>query len=253
MTALTVSLLTFVCCCASAATGVFLHIKLPDHHLDSESKDVMKSVMGIIATMAALVLGLLIASSKNAFDTQSKEIQQLSANVVQLDRVLASYGPETREIRGMFKAGVISAHRMVWPENQSQPANLNPFVIQEETGVFYNSLQNLSPKTEMQRHAQEAALQLLPIIAQTRMLMFEQMRGTISWPLLEVLISWVTMLFLGFGMFARPHATIAVTLMIGALSVASAVFLIVELSQPYQGWMRVSDSSIQFAISHINR
>jgi len=253
MTAFAVSLLTFVCCCASAAAGVALRILLPDHHLDSESKDVMKSVMGIIATLAALVLGLLIASSKSAYDTQSNELQQLSASVVQLDRMLASYGPETRETRAMLKASVIDVHRRIWPENENQSANLDPSVTQAEATLFYTNLQNLSPKTEAQRHAQSAALQLLPTIAQTRMLMFEQVAGTISWPLLEVLISWVIMLFLGFGMLARPHATIAVTMMIGAFSVASAVFLIVELSQPYQGWIRIPDDSIRFVLTHIGR
>ncbi len=253
MTSFAAALLTFVCCCVSAGFGALLRANLPDHHLDSESKDVMKSVMGIIATMAALVLGLLIASSKTAYDTQSNEIHQLAATVVQLDRVLASYGPETRETRAMLKAGVADVHRMIWPESDTQVANLDPSVNQAQAGAFYASVQNLTPKTEAQRQAQQAALQLLPTITQTRMLMYEQLGGTISWPLLMVLVSWVTMLFLGFGMFARPHATIAATIIIGALSVASAVFLIIELSQPYQGWMRVSDASIRFVMTHVGQ
>jgi hypothetical protein len=207
--------------------------------------------MGIIATMAALVLGLLIASSKSAYDTQANEMQQLAANLVQADRFLASYGPETREIRVLLRAGANAAHRLIWPGGETQSANLDPSATQGEANDFYEAVQNLSPKTESQRHARETALQLTSSLFQTRMLMFEQLGGAVSWPLLAVLISWVTMLFLGFGMFARPHATIAVTIVIGAISVARAVFLTVELSQPYEGFMRTPDTAFRPAMAHM--
>jgi hypothetical protein len=251
MSSLAVSFVAFACCCVSALVGMILRVKLPAHHLDSESRDVMKLVMGIIATMAALVLGLLIASSKSAYDTQASEMQQLAADLVQLDRMLASYGPEAGEARAILKAGAIAAHRRIWPESETQSTNLDPAVIREQANGFYEAVQTLSPRTEPQRHAQGVALQLARSIFQTRMLMFEQLGGSVLWPLLAVLISWVTMLFLGFGMFARPHATIAVTIVIGAFSVASAVFLIIELSQPYDGFMRIPDTAFRSAMAHI--
>jgi len=66
------------------------------------------------------------------------------------------------------------------------------------------------------------------------------------------LIFWVSVLFLGFGMLARLNITIAVALMVGALSVSSAVFLMLELSQPYQGIMRIPDTAFRSVLAHID-
>lgn len=253
MSALVIALAVFACCVGAALTGMVLHIKLPDHHLDGDSKDVVKLVMGLIATMAALVLGLLIASAKNSYDTQAAEMQQVAANIVQLDRMLVLYGPETREARDILRQAVTAVHERVWPASDSQPASLDPSLNRDKADAFYEKLENLSPKTEAQRHTQNAALQLGTSLAQTRMLMFEQLGGSVAWPLLMVLVFWVSVLFLGFGLFARFHITIAVALVVGALSVASAVLLILELNQPYQGLMRISDASLRSALAHMDQ
>jgi hypothetical protein len=249
LNSLAVSFVVFACCCVAASVGMILRVKLPEDHLDTESRDVMKLVMGIIATMAALVLGLLIASAKSDYDTQKTETRRLSANIVQVDRLLASYGPEARDARIELRAGVIAVHRQIWPESETQSANLDPAASDGQAGDFRETVRHLSPKTESQRHDQEAVLQLANSVFQTRLLMFEQLEGSISWPLLAVLICWVTLLFLGFGMFSRPHATIAATIVTGAFSVASAVFLIVELSQPYRGFMRIPDTAFRSAMA----
>lgn len=253
MTALSIAFVVFVCCFGAALVGMVLHRKLPDHHLDGDSKDVVKLVMGLIATTAALVLGLLIASAKNSYDTQTTELQQVSATIVQLDRTLALYGPETQDAREGLKRTVTVAIQRVWPADGGQPANLQPSLTREPADAFYGKLRDLSPKTDAQRHAQNSALQLAANLAQTRILMFEQLGGSVSWPLLIILVLWLSVLFLGFGLFARFHITITVTLIIGALSVASAVFLILELSQPYQGLMRIPDTSLRSALAQIDR
>jgi hypothetical protein len=253
LTALSIAFVVFLCCFGAALAGMVLHRKLPDHHLDGDSKDVVKLVMGLIATTAALVLGLLIASAKNSYDTQTTELQQVSATLVQLDRTLSLYGPETRDARDSLKRTVAVALQRVWPADGGQPANLEPSLTRDQADAFYGTLQNLSPKTEGQRHAQSSALQLAANLAQTRILMFEQLGGSVSWPLLMVLVFWLSVLFLGFGLFARFHINITVTLIVGALSVASAVFLILELSQPYQGLMRIPDTSLRGALAQMER
>jgi hypothetical protein len=253
VTALAIAFVVVICCCASAAVGIILHIKLPDDHFDTDSKDVMKSVMSIVATIAALVLGLLIASAKNSYDTQIAEMEQLATNIVQLDRILILYGPETRGARALLKQTVTATHDRIWPTVGYRTATLDPSVSEDGANIFYDMVTNLSPTTDAQRRAQSAALQLTISLTQTRMLMFEQTGGSISWPLLAVLISWISVLFLGFGLLARLHVTIAVTMIVGALSVASAIFLMLELSQPYQGFMRVSDLPLQTALARIGR
>jgi hypothetical protein len=243
----------FACCFGAALAGMVLHIKVPDHHLDADSKDVVKLVMGLIATMAALVLGLLIASAKSAYDTQVSELQQASVNIVQLDRVLALYGPEVQEARGMLKQAVMVVHQQIWPLDDRQTASLDPKHMRDQADAFYEKLQNLSPQTDAQRRGQSAALDLLASVSQTRTLMFQQLGGSVSWPLLAVLVFWVSMLFLGFGLFARFHITTNIALIVGAVSVASAIFLILELSQPYAGLMRISDASYRNAMAQMDR
>jgi hypothetical protein len=253
LSALATAFVAFASCCGAALAGMALRFKVPDSHLDGDSRDVVKLVMGLIATMSALVLGLLIASAKSSHDTQVSELQQISAHMVQLDRILALYGPEAQDTREMFKQAVTMAHDQVWPPDDHQAASLDPKSMRGQGDAFYQSLQNLTPQTDAQRRGQNAALELAASVSQTRALMFEQLDGSVSWPLLTVLIFWVSMIFLGFGLFARFHLTTNVALIGGAVAVASAIFLIMELSQPYAGSMRISDAPLRSALGQMDR
>jgi hypothetical protein len=209
--------------------------------------------MGLIATMAALVLSLLISSANSSYDTQAAGLRQMSADVAQLDRMLVLYGPEAQEIRALLRQAVTAAHQRVWPPDGNQPPNLDPAVSRAQTDAFYTKLQNLTPKTAAQTRAQDAAWQLTASLVRMRLLLYGQLNGSISWPLLAVLIFWVSVLFLGFGLFARTNVTVVVTMTIGAISVAGAVFLILELNQPYSGLIRLSDAPIRAALAGMDR
>jgi hypothetical protein len=243
--------LVFACCLGAALIGLYL--RLPDHHLDSNSKDTVRLVMGLIATIAALVLSLLISSANSAYDTQASDLQQMSADIAQLDRMLLLYGPEAQEIRTMLRQSVAAAHERVWPADATQPANLDPAVGQAQADAFYAKLQNLTPKTAAQSRAQDTAWQLTASLVRMRLLMYEQLGGSVTWPLLAVLIFWVSVLFLGFGLFARSNVTVIVTTSVGAMSVAGAIFLILELNHPYSGFIRLSDAPIRAALNSMNR
>ncbi len=245
MASLALATVIFVCCLGAALVGMMLHVRLPDHHRDSDSRDVVKLVMGLIATMAALVLSLLIASAKNTWDTQAAELQQVAADIFQLDQLLAHYGPEAGEARQALHAAVSAAHNRIWHRDAKQPANLDPVTIRPEAETLYDKLRNLSPTNETQRNAATAAAQLGSRINHTRVLMFEQIGTGIAWPFLAVLVFWVSMLFLGFGLFARLNVTVMMALIVGSLSVAGAIFLILELNRPYEGLMRISDMPLR--------
>src|SRR5713226_6343005 len=109
MSSLATSGIIFGCVFGGALVGMFLRAVLPERHLSPETKDVVKLGMGLIATMAALVLSLLIASAKSSFDTQRSELAQLSANIILLDRVLAVYGPETQDARELLRRAAVGA------------------------------------------------------------------------------------------------------------------------------------------------
>jgi hypothetical protein len=76
--------------------------------------------MGLIATMSALVLALLTNSAKGSYDTQRNEVTQVAASAILLDRVLAHYGPETKEARDLLKVSVAGMIDRMWPVTLSR-------------------------------------------------------------------------------------------------------------------------------------
>ena len=248
MNALETALIIFGFTSAAGATGMALHLIVPEHHLDTASKDVLKLIMGLIATMAALVLSLLIASGNGSYQTQETEVQSLSANLMLLDRVLAFYGPDADEPRKLLRHGVVAISDRVWSPGDARPPDFDPRATKDIATAFIDSIEKLSPKTDSQSAFKVQSLQIAQNLGQLRLLMFEQSASSVSWPFLTVLVFWIVALFVGFGMFARFSATITVALLIGAVSVASAIFLILELNRPYDGLMRISDLPVRNAL-----
>jgi hypothetical protein len=198
---LAVSMIIFFFTFAAAISGMVLAKKLPEDHLNEVSRDVIKLVMGLIATMAALVLGLLIASANSSYQTQSNELQQTAASIIELDGVLAHYGPEASESRQRLRDAVAAAANTLWPKDGVLPQKQVKHKLAES--AFYDSIANPSPHTNVQHFIQNRALATSASLRQMRALMLEQMAGSIPWPFLAVLIFWISMLFLGFGLSAR--------------------------------------------------
>ena len=230
-----------------------LHVKLPDRHLDGDSRDVVKLVMGLIATMAALVLSLLIASASNTYNQQVSELNALSANIMLLDRTLELYGPDASAARDRLRDTVRHTHDQIWSPDGVRPEALNSMETRRAAKADVEQLQYLSPKTEAEHMLQSRAMQQAETISQARLLMFQQLGVSIPWPFLTVLVFWISVLFLGFGLFARFNPTVTVALFVGALSVAGAIFLILELNEPYRGLMRLSDQPLRNAIAQMDR
>ncbi len=248
-----IALAVFGCSFAAAITGMILHVKVPGRHLDTASQDIVKLVMGLIATMAALVLSLLIASASASYNQQSSELKTASANIILLDRTLELYGPGAKAARDGLRDLIRQMHDRIWSPEGVQPEDLNSRETRNAAKASIEQLERLSPQTDVERTMQARALQESESIAQSRLLMFEQLGGSIAWPFLTVLIFWICMLFLGFGLFARFNPTVTVALMVGALSVAGAIYLILELSDPYGGIMRISDQPVLNALAQIDQ
>jgi hypothetical protein len=243
----------FGCSFGAALIGMILHVKLPDRHLDADSRDVVKLVMGLIATMSALVLSLLIASANSSYDRQSSELKTLAANILLLDRTLKFYGPGAKEARDGLRDAIRQTHDRIWSPEGVRPENLDSRATRNSVNANIEQFLSLSPKTDAERMMQSRAVQESESIMQSRLAMFEQLGSSISWPFLTVLVFWISVLFVGFGLFARFNPTVTVALVVGALSVAGAIFLILELSEPYRGLMRISDEPLRNAMSQIDR
>jgi hypothetical protein len=193
MISIKISLIVFACVFGGALLGILLHAVLPQHHLSAESKDIVKLGMGLVGTMAALVLGLLVASAKSSYDTQSAEMTQLSANVALLDRILAHYGPETKESRYLLRE-TVTVVSQIWAEDGASSAPASPQSAGGE--VLYDKIQALSPKNEAQRSLQSQALSIVMDTGKLRQLMFTQGTAAVSIPLLVVLVLWLTVIFI---------------------------------------------------------
>jgi hypothetical protein len=242
----------FGCAFGGALVGIFLRARLPAAHLDADSRDVVKLVMGLIATMAALVLGLLISSAHSAYEAQEAEMQQLGTHLYQIDRILAHLGPDAAQARASLRRVVAADIARTWSKDHSGGSSFAPSQERTEAENLFEQIASLSPATNFGRFGQTRALQLLASVGETRRLLTEQARTSLSWIFLAVLISWLTLLFFGFGLFARFNATVIVALVAGALSVAAATFIILDMDQPYSGWMQISSAPLRDALKQMD-
>ena len=228
---------------------MFLRAVLPEQHLSADSKDAVRLGIGVIATMAALVLGLLVTSAKSFFDSQSSELTQLSANVILLDRVLAHYGPETKEARDSLRAAVGRTLDLMLHQDQRH-SQMEPGAGGGD--ILLDKIQALSPQNEAQRALQAQASSMAIDLGKLRWLMIEQESGSASLPLLVLLVFWLAIVFASFGLFAPPNATVISTLFLCALSVSGAIYFIIETYTPFQGLMQISSAPLRNALAHLS-
>jgi hypothetical protein len=229
--------------------GLFLRKRLPEQHLSGATKEVVRLGSGLIGTMAALVLGLLIGSANSTYGTQSSQIQQLTADIVVLDRILAQYGPETDLARNLLRRAVTSAADVIWRENGSASGKAEPFEASAASLSFYDEILRLSPGNEPQRALKSRAIDTAQDLAKTRLLLFAEAGKTIPMPFLVVLVSWLAIIFASFSLFADNNATTIFALCIFALSASASIFLILELSQPFTGLMMISSAPLRNALA----
>jgi hypothetical protein len=246
-----IGLLLLVCIFGASLLGMLLRPRLSQHHLSADTKESVKLGMGLVATMAALLLGLLVAAAKSAYDTQKSEVIQMSAKIVFLDRVLANYGPESADARVLLRGMVEGAVSRMWPEERSHHAQLDPTGSGAE--VFHNAVQKLSPRNDLQLSLKSQAVGIANELGQLRWLLFEQSDTSISAPLLIVVISWLAMIFASWGLFAPSNAITIASLLLAALSVSGAIFLILELDQPFDGVIHISSAPMRNALAHLGR
>jgi hypothetical protein len=253
MQPLTIASIVFACVFASALLGMLLRRVVPEHHVNQDSKDVVKLAMGLLATMAALVLGLLTASAKSSFDTLDSEVQQSAAHLVMLDRVLAQYGPETKETRDQIRKAVAHRIELTWPEDSSRPTRVDAPEMTPAIEGLQSRIRALAPQNDAQRDLQSKALSLIGDLTATRWLVFAQAGTSVPMTFLFVLVLWLAVLFISFGLLAPRNATVIVALLLCALSVAGSIFLILEMSHPLEGFIKISDVPLRYALAHMGQ
>jgi hypothetical protein len=244
--------IVFGCAFGGALMGMFVAGQLPEHHLDADSKDVVKAAMALVATVAALIVGLLIASAKSSFDSKDNEVKHLAAYIVLLDRTMAQYGDETIEIRSLFRQIIAMRISQIWPEDDNDKV-VTELVGQRGVEEIQRKVFDLSPQNDDQRWLKSTALQMTNEIAEARLLVLEQLESSIQWPFLAILIFWVAMIFASFGLFAPRNGIAVAVLLISSLSVTGALYLIVEMDQPYSGLIKISSAPMRAALNQLGR
>jgi hypothetical protein len=199
--------------------------------------------------MAALVLGLLVASAKGSYDAQSAELTQASANIVLLDRLLAHYGSETKEIRESLRGITARILAETWSKDGNGPLEFGT----EGNEFMLGKIQALSPENNLQRTIQSQALNRAMSLGQTRWLMFEQGVNSVSKPMVIVMVCWLAIIFMTWGMFSPPNASVIASLLAAALSVSGAIFLILEMYNPYRGLIQISSAPLRAALAHLGQ
>ena len=250
-----VGMIVFACAFGSALLGLWLRTALPEHHLDAESRDTVKVGIGLIATMTALVLGLVTASAKSSFDAVDAAVKQTAINILALDRVLARYGSETGEIRQGLRHAVGARIDTIWPQGSSKPANLDPMGSGAGSAAegLADAIRGLKPRDDSQQALRSRALDLAEALLQTRWIVLAGTETSVPVPFLVILLFWLTITFSSFGLFAPRNATVLAVLFVCALSVGSAVFLVLEMDAPFDGWLRVSAAPSRYAYAHLNQ
>lgn len=253
MESMMIGVIAFACAFGGAVAGLLLRMVLPEHHLSKESKEAIAMGAGLIVTLTALVLGLLIDSAKSSFDGMNESLTQSGAKIILLDRTLAHYGPETKPVRDELRNILALGIKQVWSRGRSAGVELKRYEDAPRMEDIQDKLRRLVPQNDVQRSLQAQALQISGEVLQSRWMIIEQMQIPLPVPLLAVLLFWFAVLFMSIGVLAPRNATVVVVLFVCALSVSGAVFLIDEMSKPVTGMVRISSAPLLKALEYLGK
>jgi hypothetical protein len=245
------SLITFASIFAAALIGMAVRRLLPEDQVRSDPKEVVRLTTALIATMSALVLGMLVSSAKSFYDARKNDVAEISSEVVTIDQTLARYGPETRGIRAEFRQMVQAGIDRTWPGESSRASELRPKKYGE---VVLDQLELLTPKNDAQAAIKSQSLSMILAFRQTQWLLFlKSEQNAVPLPLLVVVVSWLAVIFASFGLFVSPNSTVVVALALGATTVSSAIFIILEMYRPFGGMLRIPPTPILDVLSELGR
>jgi len=254
MNILLICILVFVLFMVAAYAGLTLQTRLTSEHKSGETKGVVGQVSGLVSLLLALVLGTLIGVSWAYFSTQRTNLENFSAQILRLDQALGQYGPEAKPLRDKLKEGIQKAYEAIWGGGGIDPAMLTVAAPLANAQAVSGFLATLEPKTEAQKAALATANTYASMVEQSRLLISLQIASApVSWALIGILVFWTAALFFAIGLYAESNALVVAALTFGSLSIAFAIFLILELGMPYTGLFKVSPAALEQTIEFMDK
>jgi hypothetical protein len=235
-----------------ALFGMFLGKILPDQHLSTESRDAIRIVMAMLATLSAVVLGLLTGSSISSLGEREGELRSAGVQFILLDRTLAEYGPETGHTRALLKQLLAERISQIWPEEDGA-VSLTALSSGAGIVLVQRDLFALSPQTEQQRWLRSNGLEITNTIAKSRWTTIEQIGSRFPWAFFIVVVGWLAVIFASFGLYAPRNASVVAALLIAALTLAGPIFMMLEMDQPYGGLVKIPSTSLRVALDEMGR
>jgi hypothetical protein len=232
---------------AGGAVGLALQRILPDESTTGGPRDMIGAVVGLLTLLSALTMGLLIWTAYAVYAGQNTAIQNLAAKVLHLDLALADYGPDALPVRKDLRDIVGKTVDEIWGEKASDAdfAATNFAAAVRNLRNREKALADLHPSTDAQKEARAIANSTVDAIGQARLQMSFALGSPVSYPLIMIVVGWGVFLFCGFGLMSKGHAMSLVAVIVGAIAVASAVYMILDLSSPYSGIFRASSAPLE--------
>ncbi len=249
MDPITVSVLVSACIFAGGMGGLYLHRVLPRAHLTKETQDVIRLGSGMLSVLASLVLGLLIATAKSSYDSTDHAIRNYAAELALLNETLRDYGSAASAPRDLLRTYTRDFLGEGWPADGRQS------VIADDAGTrallerVREAIRALRPSDKGAESLQDQATAINQNLLRQRWLLIEQQGPNVQLVVLLVLVSWVTVIFVSFGLNAPRNGTVVVAFLICSMAIGGSIFLILEMDRPLDGVMRISSWPVQNALA----
>ncbi len=260
------ALILLVLLMLSAAFGMFVKARLPERHRGRETGELVTLVVTMLVTFAALVMGLLTYSVKGGFDRDNADVAALAGQIVQLDQSLRNYGPETEAARIALRRYAVSVIISTWPHQPTPSGVHNPSLVlpvaergieSRLLGAVLNgvgqAIYRLAPNDALHRKLAASCIANYRNLVTARWILIEDARPTISVAFYGVLVFWLVVIFVCFGLNAPRSSFVFIIITLSAISIASAMFVILDMDMPFTGYILVSSHPMRNALIDLTR
>ncbi len=243
------ALFVFVCLTGASLGALLLHGKLPAHHRQDDTQNVVRLIANIFVVMTSLVLGLMINSAKSRFDNINRDVHTFATDLILLDRLLSQYGSDAGDTRRRLVIYVERASDGTWTTG-------DPLLVSDRTSEQLltdvgDSMRALKPTDDARLSIWNDARQQYRRVIELRWALVEQAEGSIPAPLLVMVVAWLVLIFGSFGYRAPRNAVVLTSFVLASALISGALYLIVDMDAPFGGPIQVSSAPLQRAMAEI--